>query len=292
MERGVKLRVLKKQMISLLQSFGIERGEASVESEMILEHVCGMNRSQQLVCSDIPITDKQTEIVERHIFRRRERMPIQYCLGMAEFGGYKFKMRRGVFIPRTDTEILVEKALEIARKFDDRQVVRILEVGVGSGAISISLLKKNKKIHVTGTDISEEAISLTLENVREHELVTRMSIKKEGLWWLLEGKFDIIVCNPPYIPLNEKESLEPEVVEYEPHEALFGRDADGLRFYRKLSTTAEKLFDLTGGYIAVEVGDRQAQDVAKIFKDSGWKSVGIDKDVNGIPRVVSGFWGK
>ena len=102
--------------------------------------------------------------------------------------------------------------------------------------------------------------------------------------------FDLIISNPPYIPLDQKDSLEPEVVEYEPHEALFGRDPDGLRFYRKFSTSGESLFDSAGGYMALEVGDGQADPVVSILEEAGWKEVRKEKDVNGLFRGVSGFW--
>lgn len=290
--RGVKLRDLKKQMVFILTSFGIEKGEASVEAEMIVEHVSGMNRSQQLVCADIPVTDRQTAKMERYILQRQARMPIQYCLEVADFAGFKFKVKQGVFIPRTDTETLLEEALRLCGKLGDRPVIKVLEVGVGSGALSVSLLKKMPRTRLTGTDISEDALSVTLENARQHKVLKRINLKHEGLWWLLDERFDLVICNPPYIPLSEKESLEPEVVEYEPHEALFGRDPDGLRFYRKLSTTIPKMIDLAGGYMAVEVGDKQADKVQEVFKEAGWGSLNCQRDVNGISRVVSGSWMK
>lgn len=292
LERGLKLHEIKKEMVKLLQSFGIEKGEASVESELMVEHVSTMNRAQQLVCSDLPLTDKQIEQLEVHLGQRQKRMPIQYCLETTEFCGLKFKIRSGVFIPRCDTESLVEHSLSLLKNLDEKEAIKVLEVGVGSGCISISLLKKNPKILATATDISEEALSLTLENAELHQVFPRLSLKNEGLWWLLDEKFDLIVSNPPYIPLDQKSDLEPEVVEFEPHEALFGRDPDGLRFYRKLSTTAMDLFGSTGGYIALEVGDGQAQKVKEIFEEAGWKKLQIEKDINGNFRVVSGFWQK
>ena len=292
MERGKKLRDLKQQMVSLLESFGIERGEARVESELIVEHVSGMNRAQQLVCADIPLTDKQISKIEVHLLRREERMPIQYSLQTTDFCGLKFKVRQGVFIPRDDTEILVEHTLKLSKEFEDKEVIRMLEVGVGSGCISISLLKRNPKLLAVATDISEEALSLTLENAKRHQILPRLALKNEGLWWVLDDKFDLIVSNPPYIPENEKENLDPEVVEYEPHEALFGKDPDGLRFYRKLSETAMKLFGPAGGYIVLEVGDGQADKVVEIFRENGWTSIKREKDMNGIYRVVSALWRK
>lgn len=288
--RGLKLRDLKKQMMSILASFGIEGQETSAESELIIEHVSKMNRSQQLVCSDIPLADKQVEQIEQFLNRRKSRMPIQYCLEAAYFAGSKFKVRKGVFIPRDDTETLVIHSLALIQNHKYKKPVRVLEIGVGSGAISVSVLLKNSDTEVTATDISEAALDLALENGKEHKVLDRFSLVQEGLWWTLDKKFDHIICNPPYIPESQKKTLEPEVIDYEPHEALFGKDEDGLRFYRKLSTTAMKLFDLTGGSIAVEVGDGQAGDVAEIFRKEGWSSLQVEKDINGISRVVSGFW--
>lgn len=116
--RGVKLRDLKADGV-YSHLLWYRKGEASVEAEMIVEHVSGMNRSQQLVCADIPVTDRQTAKMERYILQRQARMPIQYCLEVADFAGFKFKVKQGVFIPRTDTETLLEEALRLCGKLGD-----------------------------------------------------------------------------------------------------------------------------------------------------------------------------
>ncbi|MBZ0188794.1 MAG: peptide chain release factor N(5)-glutamine methyltransferase, partial [Candidatus Obscuribacterales bacterium] len=284
---GQKLRDTKKEIVSYLVSFGIEKSEARVEADMIVESVSGMKNPRQLVCNDLPLTREQLEKMERFVAARSKRLPIQYCLGEAHFFGLKLKIRKGVFIPRTDTETLVETSLKLALPAGDKEVIRVLEIGVGSGAISVSLLKKNEAMTVIGTDISEEALCLTRENAEIHGVSGRLDLRSEGLWWTLADRFDLIVSNPPYIPESQMESLQPEIIRYEPHEALFGKDPDGLRFYRKLASTAQELFDSTGGYIVVEVGDGQATLVEGIFTDAGWVDVKTFNDVNGISRVVS-----
>lgn len=288
---GLKLRETKKEIVAHLVSFGIENGEARVEADMIIESVSGMSNSKQLVCDDLPMTEKQLDKAERLLAERARRRPIQYCLGEAQFLDLKLKVREGVFIPRTDTETVVEAALELAqslaRSLPADRPIKVLEIGVGSGAIAVGLLKKNERLRVTGTDINEEALALTAENAALHRVADRLSLKSEGLWWTLSERFDLIVSNPPYIPQDQQSTLEPEVVYFEPHEALFGRDPDGLRFYRKLSTTAADLLDSTGGFIVVEVGDGQADPVKAIFAEAGWEKVTSLRDVNGISRVVT-----
>lgn len=288
---GLKLKETKKEIVAHLVSFGIESGEARVEADMIVESVSGMSNSKQLVCDDLPMTERQLEKAERLLTERARRKPIQYCLGEAQFLDLKIKVREGVFIPRTDTETVVEAALDLARglarSLPEDRPIKVLEIGVGSGAIAVGLLKKNDRLLVTGTDINEEALALTAENAALHRVADRLSLKSEGLWWTLTERFDLIVSNPPYIPQDQQSTLEPEVVDFEPHEALFGRDPDGLRFYRKLSTTAAELLDSTGGFIVVEVGDGQADPVKAIFAEAGWEKVTSLRDVNGISRVVT-----
>lgn len=292
--RGLKLGAVKKEILAALMGFGIEKGEARVETEMIVERATAMRPDKQLVCLDVPVTDIQMDAIEALVKARSNRKPIQYIVGTAHFMGLELKVEEGVFIPRTDTETLVAVVIEELRIRHGNAAVsgkapaiNVLEVGVGSGAISISLLKRVATAQVTGTDVSSKALEVTKANAKTHGVAQRLMLIESGKYWEIDRKFDLIVSNPPYIPSSQASTLQPEVGLFEPAAALFGSDEDGMGFYRNFSIEAVKLLDPARGFIAVEVGDGQAQPVSKIFEAAGWVNIEIHDDLNKLSRVVT-----
>jgi protein-(glutamine-N5) methyltransferase, release factor-specific len=292
--RGLKLGAVKKEILAALTGFGIEKGEARVETEMIVERATAMRPDKQLVCLDVPVTDIQMDSIEALVKARSKRKPIQYVVGAAHFMGLELKVEEGVFIPRTDTETLVSIVIEELRirhghapRSEKAPAISVLEIGVGSGAISISILKRVAATQVTGTDVSSKAIEITKANAKTHGVAQRLMLIESGKYWEISRKFDVIISNPPYIPSSQASTLQPEVGLFEPAEALFGSDEDGMGFYRNFSIEAVRLLDPTRGFIAVEVGDGQAQPVSKIFEQAGWVDVEIYDDLNKLPRVVT-----
>ncbi len=277
------LAQLKKELAGALRAAGIESLESQREAELIFEHVTGLTPAQQVLKANDPIDDEQWRVIRSILRRRAQRVPLQYCLGSADFMGLKLAVCPGVFIPRTDTESLVEVALELTAGLP---APHLAEIGCGSGAITIALLKRLADARLTAIDISPAAVAATRQNALAHKVFERMTLV-HGPWIsCLPDNLDAIVSNPPYIPRSQAGSLDREVGEHEPPEALFGEDDDGLGFYRKLSTIAPGHLK-GGGFVVLEVGDGQAEQVRSIFRDKGWQRISTHADVNGLLRVVS-----
>lgn len=276
-------RSIKRAMVDALTGFGVEYVEALVESEMLVEHVTGMNPSRQLVCSDIKMSKEQIDLLESAMVERSQRVPVQYIIGSARFRGLDFRVGPGVFIPRCDTETLIEVFLNSV----DTPVGRFLEVGAGSGAISITLLTCMAASRMVATEVSDAAVVASRQNAFRHKVANRMKVVQTAEWWEMGERFDGIISNPPYIPLSQAAGLQPEVGLHEPYEALFGTDEDGLGFYRKLAATGQWLLKSLRAILAVEVGDGQAPLVASIFEEEDWRHIEIHKDANGLERVIT-----
>jgi release factor glutamine methyltransferase len=288
-----------------LTSVGIEASEARRELDLIVEHVTGLTLAQQIACDDIPILGAPVKEIESIIGKRVKRQPLQYCLGFTEFMGLRFNVGPGVLIPRPDTETLVEKTLTVLDGVTlkkNMQRVRLIEIGSGSGCICVSLLKIRPDLEICAVDISDLALKYSKENAELHGVQARLQLV-QGDWFAGSdqhpatakkvaseslGRFDGLVANPPYVPLSEAGKLAPEVAQFEPKEALFGLDQDGLGCYRVLSRQGQDYLK-SGGFIAVELGFGQSEQVADIFRADGWTGVELTNDLNKIPRVLSAF---
>ena len=225
--------------------------------------------------------------------RRRNHEPLQYIVGECEFYGLRFKVDRRVLIPRPETEILVEKILEMMAReasFVKREAqLRILDLGTGSGNIAVTLAKFLAGAAVMAVDISRDALDLAGENARRHQVADRIRfVQADMLGFLMssdasEGPFDIIASNPPYIKSKDMESLPPDV-QQEPCVALDGGD-DGLRFYRTMISRAGR-FLREGGHLIAEIGDGQRDAVASLFEQSCFSSVDFILDYVKTPRIL------
>jgi release factor glutamine methyltransferase len=269
-----------------LGSAGVEKEEAACEAQLIVEHVVGHDRSQQILHAQEQISNQQEAEMEAILRKREARVPLQYCLGYGWFMGMKLAVRPGVFIPRTDTETVVVVAHQLLLDLKlDKAVVA--EIGIGSGAISIAMLRLMPGLHIVACDVSEDALTVAKENAVLQKVSDRLTLLAGDWRQVLPLEADAIVSNPPYIPAHEKDSLEPEVKDNEPSGALFGSGLDGLGFYRELSCEGFRHLRNRRGFVAVEVGDGQAQAVSGILLARDWKNPAIHNDVNGLPRVVS-----
>ncbi|MGO1042425.1 peptide chain release factor N(5)-glutamine methyltransferase [Clostridioides difficile] len=213
--------------------------------------------------------------------------PIAYIVEKREFMGLDFFVKEGVLIPRPDTETLVEEIIEICK---DRKNVSILDIGTGSGAITVSLAKYIENSKVMSFDISEIALEIGKKNAIINEVDKKIEYIKSDLFTVLNDsdiKFDIIVSNPPYIKKRDIETLHIQVKDYEPYNALEGGE-DGLDFYRKITEQGKKYLNECG-ILAYEVGHNQAEDVINIMKSNGYKQIYTKKDIQGIDRVVIGY---
>jgi len=214
------------------------------------------------------------------IKKRAERVPLQYITGEQEFMGLSFRVNSNVLIPRQDTETLVEEALKVAQPG-----MKILDMCTGSGCVLISILKNVHGVSGVGYDISKQAIIVAKENAKLIDVPA--VFERSNLFEdVVDEKFDMIVSNPPYIRTDEIAALMPEVADFEPHEALDGKE-DGLHFYREIIGQS-KDYLVPGGYLLFEIGCDQGEAVSSMLRQAGFSEVCVIKDLAGNDRVVKG----
>lgn len=213
--------------------------------------------------------------------RRRNREPFQHITGRQEFYGLEFEVNPDVLIPRPETEILVEAAIEF---LSSRTQARFCELGVGSGCISISILSRVQHAEAAGNDISDKAIAIAAKNASKHGVADRLTLRNTDLFENLSGTFDLIVSNPPYIPAGQIESLQTEVRLFEPRVALSGGE-NGLEIIDRIIGAAPR-FLTADGLVLIEIGFDQAESVKGLFDPNIWTSVEFLQDLQGIPRIV------
>lgn len=260
-----------------LEKAGIE--EAALDARLLLEEVCGTDRNYLLSHGEEEVTDGKYHCYADYILRRKSHEPLQQIIGCQEFMGLKFKVTPDVLIPRQDTETLVE---EVMRYLHDG--MHILDMCTGSGCILLSLLKYSNDCKGTGCDISEKALETARENARE--LSIRADFVQSDLFENIDGKYEFIVSNPPYIPTDIIPTLMEEVKDHEPVTALDGGE-DGLYFYRRIIKEAPSYL-CPGGMLFFEIGAEQAQAVSSLMKEAGFYEVTVCKDLAGLDRVVHG----
>ena len=268
----------------ILAKAGIE--EADLDARLLLEYVCHTNRSDLLAHGDRNVDNCQAESYLQWIKKRSERIPLQHLTGTQDFMGLTFKVSDKVLIPRQDTEILVE---EVLKELHDG--MRVLDMCTGSGCILISLLHYSNDCSGVGADISKEALEVAGENAEQllgEDKVQNVSFVHSDLFEQVEGKFDIIVSNPPYIRTEVIDTLMPEVKEHEPRKALDGK-ADGLYFYDKIIKEGRSFLE-RGGMMFFEIGYDQAEDVSRMMKEAGFQEINVVQDYAGLDRVVYGTY--
>ena len=254
-----------------------------LDAEILLAHVLGWRRLNLYIDDEKILSLESILRFNDLITRRLENFPVAYLTGAREFMGLAFAVNESVLIPRPETEILTELVGEFLRT---RGGGVFADLGTGSGAICVSILKFVKSARAVAVDISADALAVAKFNAEKFHVEDRVNFFCGDLFAPLTGKtFDAIVSNPPYIPSGELESLQAEV-RREPRLALDG-GADGLNFYRRIISCAPKFLN-DGGTLAVEVGVNQSSAVKKLFAASGFVDVEIFKDMSGLERVVAG----
>lgn len=229
--------------------------------------------------------DEECEIIDLDsiVEELRRGRPVQYVLGIAEFCELDFEVAEGVLIPRPETEELVYHIVETAKRG-----ARILDVGTGSGAIAIALAKLVKDSEVVAIDISSKALAIAKRNAERLDVNVKF-VEADALGDLSAlGEFDIIVSNPPYIPQSDIVDLRKNVVNYEPHTALFVPDNDILRFYRATAENAQKMLR-QGGSLWFEIYERAGEEICSMLREKGFTQTELFEDANAKPRMV---WSK
>ena len=255
--------------------------DADLDAWYLLEWCTGVNRSNYLAWPEEAISPEQEEQYRQTLNQRERRIPLQQITGEQEFMGLSFYVNEHVLIPRQDTEVLVE---ETAKFLKDG--MSFLDLCTGSGCILLSLLHLRAGAEGIGADLSPEALKVAAQN--RERLGVKAELIESDLFDKIEGAFDVIVSNPPYIKREEIETLMDEVRLHEPYMALDGHE-DGLYFYRKIAEEAPKHLRAGGG-LFLEIGWDQGESVSELLREQGFSDVKVVKDLAGLDRVVEGYY--
>ena len=260
-----------------LEKAGIQ--EAALDARLLLEEVCRTDRNTLLVHGDRAVTEEEETQFRIFIERRSTHEPLQQITGWQEFMGLRFSVTEDVLVPRQDTETLVEEVMRYLR-----DGMEILDVCTGSGCILLSLLRYSNGCRGVGCDISEKALAVAGQNAKD--LGISAQFIQSDLFESIEGRFEYIVSNPPYIRKDMILTLMEEVRDHEPLIALDGGE-DGLDFYRKITREAtEHLY--SGGMLFFEIGYDQGEAVKLLMEEEGYEEVTVSQDLAGLDRVVYG----
>ena len=255
--------------------------EYKKEAQILVTEISGLKLEDIILDKPINNTDEIIKLAKK---RAQDRIPLQYLIGYSYFMGDKYKVDKNVLIPRDETELLVLKAYELVKNRKNK--IDILDIGTGSGCISCALAKKlnNKNVEILGVDISSDALITALDNINSLNLERKVIVRKSDLFSKIrdDEKFDLIISNPPYIPIGTE--LSPEV-NNEPSIALFAEE-NGLHFYRKIVQDAPKYLK-PNGWLLFELGINESENV-KAFMNEYFINVNIEKDLAGIDRIIYG----
>ena len=273
-----------RRMIDWITSDLTKRGidSARLDADLLVASALGVKRIALYLDLDRPFVNSELALVRGLVERRRKREPMAYILGEREFYSRTFKVNGEVLIPRPDTELLVERAIEALRTHEGA----LLDLCTGSGAVAVTVLAELPERTGVASDISEPALAVARENAARHGVLERLSLRTGDLFAVLQAdeRFACITVNPPYIGSHEMPGLQPDVRDFEPHLAL-DAGADALIFYRRLASEAQPYL-LEGGVLLVEVGLGQAEAVRELFGEKGFEKLAIHRDLAGIERVV------
>jgi release factor glutamine methyltransferase len=256
--------------------------------ELLLSHSLQCSRVQLYTSFEKPLSKDELANFKQLFQRRLQHEPLQYIIGETEFFGLKFLVDKRVLIPRPETEILVEEVINHCKTFSQNETINILDIGTGSGNIPVTLAKHISNANIFSIDISNDALELAKENAKRNEVENKIEFLIDDIFILQSKiknlKFDIIVSNPPYISIEEFETLQPEIKNYEPIIATTD-NADGLSFYKRISELGKELLKVNG-MVAVEIAYNQSELVKSIFAKANFKNITSRKDYNGIERVM------
>ncbi len=259
--------------------------EARSITKIVFEKILELNTPKLSLERFRILTTNQQEELDKVLTRLVAQEPVQYVLEEADFMGLIFKVNKHVLIPRPETEELVDWINHELRITDYQ--LRILDIGTGSGCIPISIAKEFPSLIVEATDVSEEALLVAEENNRTHG--TTVNFYKHDILHenLLPKTYDLIVSNPPYIAEREKTEMAPNVLDYEPHLALFAADEDDLIFYRRIAAQAMHALN-PGGKLFFEINQARGNEVMELMKANGFLNLELRKDMSGRDRMVKG----
>ena len=252
--------------------------DANLKTKLLLSYLLKVNKEYLVIHDNEEVSETIIQEFKNKIEELKNGKPIQYITHFQEFMGLNFYVDENVLIPQPDTEILVEEAINLINQYSSK---RVLDLCTGSGAIAISVKKKCDFAEVVGVDISEVALKVAIKNTNLNEV--EVKFEKSNMFESINGKFDIIVSNPPYIE-NEVIKTLPKEVQNEPYIALAGGE-DGLDFYKIIAQDAKKYLN-ENGIVAVEIGYNQRESVINLFETEGYKEIYSKKDFGQNDRIV------
>jgi release factor glutamine methyltransferase len=274
--------------LELSSEFLYKKGVESprLNAELLLAEILGCSRLELYLKFDQPLKDQEVSKYREFIKRRGEREPYQYIVGNTEFYGMKLKISPDVLIPRSETELLIERVIQFTENLED---INILDIGTGSGNIALGLRCNIKSGIIDSIDISERALSIARENSEKYNNSNAVNFYLSSIEsFVTDKKYDAVVSNPPYISLQDYSSLEPELLKYEPRAALTD-EADGFKYYSIIASKAGALLK-KGGRLFFEMGFGQSERIGRIMKDNGFTDLVIKKDYQNIDRVIDGVF--
>jgi len=276
-----------------------EEDEASNIADLAIEHATTLSKTERIWKRELEISQEQFKCVKKDLERLKRQEPIQYIMNKAWFSGMELYVDKNVLIPRPETEELVKWIVDDAKasgkdvfhkgtmEADETKLFKIIDVGTGSGCIALALKKAMPKAEVWGCDVSEEALNVARRNGSS----LNIRVDFQGMDFLEEAQqkllptVNVIVSNPPYVPLKDKDQMHSNVVDHEPHTALFVTDDEPLVFYRALADFGKKRL-YPGGAIYMETHENLGEGVVKLFEEAGYTRVELKKDMQGKDRMV------
>lgn len=271
---------------SHLESKGVD--DARLCAELLLAHAMGCQKIQLYARYHESPTDEQRTRFRELVRAAAQHEPIAYLIGEREFYSLAFHVTRDVLIPRPETELIVEHALDWMKQREGASF-DVLDIGTGSGCIAVTIAKRESRASVTATDISEAALAVAAQNTERHGVTDRVQFVRADLLAIPDdgrpaGGFDIIACNPPYVGERERESLPANVRDYEPEAALFAGET-GLDCYRRMAGGVASLIK-TDGALFLEIGENQRDAVCELFAGGGIEFVAAHPDLFGVERML------
>ncbi|MBL0742256.1 peptide chain release factor N(5)-glutamine methyltransferase [Chryseolinea lacunae] len=264
--------------------------EVHTMAHIVLQHLFSLSRTDILAEKEIPFTALDEQKLDTLATRISAGEPLQYVLGETEFYGRIFKITPDVLIPRPETEELVRLIINHTSTRGSSTALKLLDIGTGSGCIPITLALEIPRSEVYALDVSAPALAVAKENAAALHAHVSFVLTDVLVEKLPVQNLDAVVSNPPYIPLSESPSMKNNVLEFEPHLALFVPDNDPLKFYKAIAEKAAVALK-PSGMLAVEINERFGSDVAHVFRKHGFVNVEVVKDIFGKERIVKGILG-
>ncbi|MBV2183383.1 MAG: peptide chain release factor N(5)-glutamine methyltransferase [Rhizobium sp.] len=283
MSKGSTLGAVAAETRAALAGAGF--ADAAIETRILIGGLLDLTTTEVFTQADRPVTENERARIADAVSRRLKHEPVHRILGHREFHGLDLRLSPETLEPRPDTEILVDTVLPHLRRIvAEMGGARILDMGTGTGAIALALLKECPEAQALGSDISSGALQMAAHNAQLNGVADRFDTRESAWFEAIDERFDIIVSNPPYIPTQVVDALEPEVRDHDPRAALDGGE-DGLVAYHAIAENAAQHL-LAWGLVGVEIGYDQRQSVTQLFEQNGFSLLEQHRDLGGNDRVL------